>query len=125
MCTLSASSRSVHVDTTIISIFYKSVVESVLTFCMLGWYGNSSLKARSKFKRIVSSARRIGCDTSSLQELYECLIEKKAARIVDISHPLNRYFVTLPPNRRYKTIGCRTKPCRKSFAPAAVRHVNN
>ena len=63
--------KKCHVDSTTISIFYKPVVESVLTFCMICSYGVSSLKAKSQLKRIVSPARRIGCDTSSLQELYE------------------------------------------------------
>ena len=118
--------KKCHVETTILSLFHKSIVESVLTFCMLCWYGNSSLQTRSKLKPIVSSAKRIGCDASDLQELYECLIRKKAQNIViDTSHPLNHYFITLPLNRRFNAILCRMEQFRRFFVLAAVRHMNS
>ena len=62
-------SKKCHIETTI------SVLESLLTFCNVCWHGNGSLQTRSKFKRVVSSARRIsvGCDSLALQELYECV----------------------------------------------------
>ena len=50
-----------YIDKSIISMFYKSVVESVLKFGFLNWYGGSSSAARGKVKRIVTSARRLGC----------------------------------------------------------------
>ena len=42
------------------SMFYKSVVESVLNLRLLNWYGDSSSVARGNLKRIVTSAKRLG-----------------------------------------------------------------
>ena len=42
--------RKCHIDKTIISMFYKSIVESMLTFCMLCWYGGISYQAGRKWK---------------------------------------------------------------------------
>ena len=70
------------------SMFYKSVVESVLNFGLLNWYGGSSSTARGKVKRIVTSAGRLGCTAPSLEELYHDLMEKKCKHIQsDPSHP--------------------------------------
>ena len=107
------------------SIFYKSAVKSVLTlsFGLLNWYRGSSL--RGKVKRIVTSARRLGCTAPSLEELYHDLIEKKCKHIQgDTSHPLSSNFEALPSKSRLKTIYCRTERFRKYFVPSTVRHLN-
>ena len=44
------------IDKSIISMFYKTAVESILNLCFLNWFGSSSPEARSKVKRIVTSA---------------------------------------------------------------------
>ena len=62
--------RKCHVDKSIMSMFYKSVVESALTFCMLCWYGGISHQARKKVERIVTSAVKLACDAQSLEDLY-------------------------------------------------------
>ena len=111
-------------------MFYKSVVESVLNFGLLNWYGGSSSAARGKVKRIVTSARRLGCNPGgcnapSLEELYHDLMGKKCKHIQsDPSHPLSSNFEELPSESRLRTIYCRTEQFRKSFVSSAVRHLN-
>ena len=98
-------------------MFYKSVVESVLKFGLLNWYGGSSSAARGKVKRIVTSPRRLGYNAPSLEELYHDLMEKKCKHIQsDPSHPLSSNFEELPSESR--------EWFRKSFVPSAVRHLN-
>ena len=41
------------VDRTLITLFYKSVIESVLSFCITCWGGNSSKGDRIKLDRII------------------------------------------------------------------------
>ena len=106
-------------------MFYKSVVESVLNFGLLTWYGGSSSAARGKVKRIVTSARRLNCTAPSLEELYHDLMEKKCKHIQsDPSHPLSSNFEELPSESRLRTIYCGTEGFRKSFLPSAVRRLN-
>ena len=97
--------RKCHIDKTIMSMFYKSVVESVLTFCMLCWYSGISYQARKKVERIVTSAVKLGCDAQSLEDLYNTLIVKKCDQIMnDDSHPLSSNFVSLPSKCRLAAI---------------------
>ena len=49
--------KKCYIDKSIMSMFYKSVVESVINFGLLNWYGGSSSAVRVKVKRIVTSAR--------------------------------------------------------------------
>ena len=80
--------KKCYLDKSIVSMFYKSVVESVLKIGLLNWYGGSSSTARGKVKRIVTSARRFGCTAPSLEELYHDLMGKKCKDIQsDPSHP--------------------------------------
>ena len=113
------------IDKTIMSMFYKSVVESVIIFGLLNWYGGSSSEARGKVKRIITSARRLGCTAPSLEDLHLNLMEKKCKHILsDPSHPLRSNFEELPSECRLRTIYCRTERFRRSFVPAAVRLLN-
>ena len=107
-------------------MFYRSVVESVLCFCILCWYGNSLAADRKKLLRIIKSARRLGCDVRTLEELYDDLVRKKVEQTIDDKeHPLNAYFMYLPSGVRLSSIYCRTTRYKKSFVPAAIRAVNN
>ena len=118
--------RKCHVDKAIMSMFYKSVVESVLTFCMLCWYGGISYQARKKVKRIVTSAEKLGCDAQSLEDLCNILIVKKCDQIMeDSSHPLSSNSVSLPSKHRLAAIRYRTERFRKTFVPSAVRQKNS
>ena len=74
-------------------------------------------------KRIVTSARRLGCNAPSLEEHHD-LMGKKCKHIQsDLSHPLSSNFEELPSESRLRTIYCRTERFRKSFVPSAVRYL--
>ena len=107
--------KKCYIDKSIMSMFYKSFVESVLNFGLFNWYGGSSSAARGKVKRIVTSARRLGCNAPSLEELYHDLMRKKCNHIQsDPSHSLSSNFEELPSESRLRTIYCRTERFRKS-----------
>ena len=113
------------IDKSIMSMFYKSVCESVIMFGVLNWYGVSSSLARNKLKRIIASARRLGCTAPSLEAIYIRSIEQKSKHILsDPSHPLRPYFEYLPSGNRLRSIKWNTVRFRKSFVPSAVNHLN-
>ena len=64
---------------------YKSLVESVLTFNIVVWYGNLGVKGKAKLARIVGMA---GKTTGAKQD--------------DAKHPLFSHFLKLRSGRRYK-----------------------
>ena len=56
--------NSFNVDKVMLSLFYKSFIESVLTFSLFAWYGGISLRDKNNLSHIVKVAGKlIGCIT--------------------------------------------------------------
>ena len=70
------------VDRTLITLFYKSVIESVLSFCITCWGGNSSKGDRIKVDRIIKISGKFTTHVSHLDELYN---KKTLDKIISIS----------------------------------------
>ena len=65
--------NALHVDRNILSLFHDSFVKSVMTFGLICWWGNISVKNRAKLSKLHTiSCKIVGCCTpdSSLQKLY-------------------------------------------------------
>ena len=58
--------RSFDVSRELLQIVYKSLVESVLTFNIVVWYGNLGVKGKAKLARIVGMAGKIVGDKTRL-----------------------------------------------------------
>ncbi len=117
--------KYVNVDTTIISLFYRSVVESVLSFCIVCWFSGCTQVEKRKLNRIITSAKRLGCNTYCLQDLYNSAITKNLVHILrDSTHPLFNYFHLLPSGTRLMSLYCRTNRYKLSFVPTAIRSFN-
>ena len=64
--------NSFNVDKVMLSLFYKSFIESVLTFSFIAWYGGISLRDKNNLSHIVKVAGKlIGCPQVSLLNIYE------------------------------------------------------
>ena len=59
--------KNIQVDRTILSLFYKSVIESILCFSLLIWYGKLICKDKNKLKKIVKTVGRLQANTTSLR----------------------------------------------------------
>ncbi|XP_070193949.1 uncharacterized protein [Littorina saxatilis] len=106
--------------------FYRAVVESILTFSITVWYGNTSQLLKNKLERVVRTASRIvGCELPSLASLYAKRMLSRAQKIVaDESHPGHPLFERLPSGRRFRSLGARTRRLQTSFFPQAVSSLN-
>ena len=116
----------VKVNNKILTLFYTSIIQSVITFCIICWYGNAGQCDLNALDRIIKSARKMGCtEIGTLNELYYEYIEKKTIFIMsDTNHPLHKYFRFLPSGIRLNSIYCRTERLKKSFVPSAIRRFN-
>ena len=96
--------NSFNVDKTLKVLFYKAFIESILTFCLLSFYGNLSIKNKNRLQKIVKEARKvIGMQQRSLSEIFDRLVFKKARSILSSSdHPLLEEFIPLPSGRRFR-----------------------
>ena len=45
--------KEFHIDPILISLFYKSTIESILTFCIIGWGGNTNEKQKNKLNSLI------------------------------------------------------------------------
>ena len=101
---------------------YKSLVESVLTFNIVVWYGNLGVKGKAKLARIVGMAGKIiGAKQDSLSDLYLTAVDRKTARILDdAKHPLFSRFHKLRSGRRYKVPIARKNVSAKNILPQVL-----
>ena len=66
--------RNLKLSNNVLSLFYKSVIESVLCFCLTSWYGNANKHDTHKVNKIITNAKRLGVDVTLLKDLYvNCL----------------------------------------------------
>ena len=117
--------KSLHVDKTILTIFYRSIVQSVLTFCIIDWYACITSADKKKLNRIVRNAKKLGCEVQDLESLYKktaCVKVKKIMK--DPDHMLHSCFNMLPSGSRMRSIYSRTNRFRNSFVLTAIRLYN-
>ena len=88
------------VDRTLITLFYKTVIESVLTFCITCWGGNSSKGDRIKVERIIKISEKFTTHVPHLDELYnKKTLDKTISISKDVKHPLYRFLNKFKSNR--------------------------
>ena len=103
--------KKVGVCKKILSLFYKSTVESLICFCIICWYGSSSKKDQQKVKKVIKTARKLGCDITTLKSLFESAMSKKSSKIIkDITHPLHSHFSFLKSGTHLNSMYARPGP---------------
>ncbi|KAI4873818.1 hypothetical protein NFI96_001419 [Prochilodus magdalenae] len=110
----------------ILSNFYRSTIESVLTSSITVWYGNCTAQDRKALQRVIKTAQLIsGAAFPSLQDIYRTRVIRRAHSIIrDSTHPQHSLFTLLPSGRRYRSVKSRTARLTDSFYPQAIRLVN-
>ena len=118
--------RKFSLSTPILAKFYRSVIESILTFSIIVWYGNISESQKGSLDKIVKIASKIiGSDLPTLESIYLERIRSKSNKILkDKSHPANYIFELLPSGRRFRSIKCKTSRMRNSFFSKAINALN-
>ena len=107
----------------ILKNFYRSIIESVITFSITVWFGNLDKKSKSKLEKIRKTCEKIiGDSLPSLESIFKARSLKKAKLIIDdVQHPAYKLFEPLPSKRRYRSIKAKTCRYANSFYPTAVR----
>ena len=118
--------KNVNINVTILNLFYKSVVQSVINFCIICWFGGLTKKDKMLIDRIVRRARKIGCtDVCDAEELFSNNVIKKIQAILEVEdHPLYRYYHLLPSGNRLTSLYCRTNRFKNTFVPTSIRKYN-
>ena len=118
--------RKLNVNGTILDLFYKSVISSVLSFSIACWLGNSSLESQGLLSRVINICHKLGVrDTKSLDEMYSKSVKQRCKAILkDNKHPLKGKYELLKSGRRWRSAKCRTVRYGNSFVPASIRMLN-
>ena len=105
---------------------YRSLIESVLAFNLVSWYGNVSEKGKAKLARVVNTASKVvGRKQRALTELYHVSVRRKSVAILrDDTHPLHSQLQYLPSGRRLRVPLAKKNLYKKSFIPSAVSILN-
>ena len=116
--------RSFNVSKDILTVVYRSLIESVLTYNISSWYTFLSVREKSKLSRIIKHASKItGTTQSSLSDLHTQAVSYKATSIIhDPSHPLHNSFPLLPSGRHYRVPLARTNLVKKIIHPICHQH---
>lgn len=118
--------NNLHIDRKIISLFYKSIIESVINFSLTTWYEKLRNKDKNRLNRIVKKSRKLGADTEPLENLYQEGVLKQANKIMqDDTHPLHSCYKFLRSGRRLALPQQRTNRYKKSFVPMSILLFNN
>ena len=118
----------VKVDRTLITLFYESVIESVLSFCITCWGGNSSKGDRIKVRRTIKISEKFTTLVPHLDELYnKKTLDKITSISKDVKHPLYHFLNKSKANRidGYSHIMTKTERHSRSFLPCAIRFLND
>ena len=118
--------RTFNVSRNVLSMVYNSIIESVLSFSIVSWYGHIRVKDKSKLNHVVREATKItGKPQRSLSDIHKKFVRKKAKKIMlDDTHPLHSAFVILRSGRRLRPPKYRRNLVKFSFVSCAVNILN-
>uniref|UniRef100_A0A9J8CXB0 Reverse transcriptase domain-containing protein n=1 Tax=Cyprinus carpio carpio TaxID=630221 RepID=A0A9J8CXB0_CYPCA len=111
----------------IMCTFYRGTIESILTSCIIVWYGACNASCRKTLQCIVRAVEKIiGVSLPFLQDIYGTSLTRKALCIAgDPTHPTHSFFSLLPSGRRLRSLQARTSRLKDSFIHQAVRKLNS
>ena len=116
--------KTFDVDKKILEMICRSLVESILTFNIVTFYGHLTFKQKNRLNKIVNIATKlINLKQKNLNDLYQQVISKKKSRSIinDPTHPLHSCYEIMPSGERYRTPTFKRQLYNKSFIPSAVR----
>lgn len=107
-------------------LFYKSFIESLLTFSFICWFNALSVRDKNCLNGIVKVCSKIiGVKQEHLSSLWNKRVVKKAkGMIAQHDHILSTEFSLMPSGRRFKAPSRRTNHYSRSFIPSAIRLLN-
>ena len=83
--------KNFSIDKVLISLFYKAAIQSIITFSIIGWGGNTNGKQKQKINVLIKRAGKLFQGNSpSFDDLFNVYCAKKIKAITkDPTHPLH------------------------------------
>ena len=111
------------VDSVLVSLFYRAVVQSIMSFCVIVWGGNLACKYVSQFDSVARRVSRMtDIEQCCFMDIFEkCCLRKIEAIMKDEYHPLLNFITFSKRSNRIILIKANRERFRNSFLPYAVR----
>lgn len=99
--------------------FYRSAIESLLTYCCTVWYSSCTEENRKDLWRVVRAAERvIGMPLPILHDIYTGRLQQKANCILKApTSPGHHLFSPYLLGERYRAIKSQNQQTKKQFLP--------
>jgi hypothetical protein len=119
--------KEFQVEKTIMSLFYVSVIQSLLMFNLVCHWNSLSFVNKRKLNKIRNSARKImNVNTTDLNSMYVKNVLHKVDKVMkDSKHPLHNSYTFLPSGNRLRSVARHTSRFNNTFVPASVMLFNN
>ena len=119
--------NKLHIDRSIMVLFYQSLIQSLLTFNLVCYFGNGTQQNRDRLDRVRRVAQRvIGQNLPSLNHLFERKVLSKIDKIMaDKSHPLNEHYSFNRSGIRLCVPRTNRARFRQSFVPNSIHLFNH
>ena len=117
--------NSFKVDHTMLSLFYKATIQSVITFAIVCWGGNGNVEKKNRINSLINKAKKI-CKANDIFADFEMLhlleSQKKIMSIVkDKNHPLMSQIKFSVRSGKPVLVKTKCERYRKSFLPYAMK----
>ena len=116
--------RSLQIDSTILSLFYRSTIQSILSFCIAAWGGNIRYKDKCTMNRIIKKACK-SCSNINLPYFDELLLANTTSKIhaisIDVHHPIAAQIVLSSHRNKPIYLKYKKERYRKSFVSSGIR----
>ena len=117
--------NSFRVDRTILSLFYVSVVQSVILFNCIVWFSGCRKGDLARLEKIVKYAEKItGVRRDLKVECDNRIVQKAKDIMANCNHPLFSCYEFLRSGRRLRSLKCRTQRFKNTFIPYSIRACN-
>lgn len=114
------------VDKKLITLFYGSIIESVISFCITVWGSGLLDKDRESLDNVIKKAGRHTNKLSSVDNLIEKFCLNKIFKILnDSSHALSHCITPSGRSNRLLSIITKSKRHNMSFLPYTIRLYNS
>ena len=103
--------------------FYRTTIESVLTYCISAWYSGCTAADKRALQRVNTAQKITGCSLPSLESIARSRYLSRANNIFkDSFHPGDPLFTLLPSGRRYRSFRARTTHLKNIFFPNGLQN---
>jgi len=116
---------TIGVDKHVLTLFYRSIIGSVITFSFVSWFRLANKKDQNKICKIIRAARKMGVKTKSLNDIYDESCIKMVNKILKhSSHPLYSSFQYLRSGKRLCIPKHHTSRYANTFVVHAIKLYN-